>query len=170
MPSARELKDALFDAMNHHDVERALRCYGSEAVYVTPAGIAEGREQIAWHFEQWFTAFPDLCITAWYKDACDDPAVTEYTITGTHTGPFLLPNGLAAEGTGRHIAIRGACACSTEDGLIITDRDYYDQLELYSQLGFSLRASYPISSFHARGRRRTKRAPIGWSAAYRSPP
>ncbi|MEV0974043.1 hypothetical protein [Microtetraspora glauca] len=30
------------------------------------------------------------------------------------------------------------CACATENGRIITDRDYYDQLELYCQLGSHL--------------------------------
>ncbi|GLX02319.1 ester cyclase [Microtetraspora sp. NBRC 16547] len=138
VPTARELKDALFDAMNDHDLDRVLECYCSDAVYVTPAGVAEGIEQIAWQFEHLFAGFPDLHIAAWNKFSFDDPAVTEYTLVGTHTGPFLLPDGVVAEPSGRRIAVRGACACSTENGRIITDRDYYDQLKLYSQLGYRL--------------------------------
>ncbi|WP_067176883.1 ester cyclase [Microtetraspora niveoalba] len=138
MPTARELKDTLFEAMNAHDLDRVLACYCPDAVYVTPVGVAEGHEQIAWQFEHLFTAFPDLHIAAWYKVESADPAVTEYTLVGTHTGPFLLPDGSTAEGTGRRVVLRGACACATENGRIITDRDYYDQLELYSQLGYHL--------------------------------
>ncbi len=141
--TARELKDALFEAINDHDLDRVLECYCPNAVYVTPVGVAEGHEQIAWQFEHLFEGFPDLLIAAWYKFAPDEPAATEYTLVGTHTGPFLLPDGSVVEGTGRRIAVRGACACSTENGLIITDRDYYDQLELYSQLGYCL-APVPV--------------------------
>ncbi|WP_214415774.1 ester cyclase [Sphaerisporangium fuscum] len=138
MPNARELKDAFIAAMNEHDLGRLLDCYSPDAVYVSPAGVAEGHEQIAWKFEHLFTAFPDLKITPWHKFEWLDPSVTEYTLTGTHTGPFLLPDGEVVEPTGRRIVVRGVCACSTEDGRIITDRDYYDQLELYCQLGFRL--------------------------------
>ena len=141
MPSARELKDILFAAINDHDLYRVLDCYAPDAVYVGPAGVMEGHEQIAWHYEHLFKSFPDLCYTAWYKVPCDDPAVTEYAMTGTHVGPLLLPNGEVAEATGRRIAVRGSCACTIEHGKIITDRDYFDQLELYSQLGFGLASS-----------------------------
>ncbi|GAA0410469.1 hypothetical protein GCM10009530_73700 [Microbispora corallina] len=138
MADARELADEVLSAVNDHDVDRVLRCFRSDAVLVTPIGVAEGREQIAWYYEHLIKGFPDICMTVWNKVTCSDPAFTEWTLTGTHTGPFLLPDGEVLEGTGRRITVRGCGACTVEDGRIVTHRDYFDQLELLSQLGFEL--------------------------------
>jgi hypothetical protein len=136
MSVAWDIKDRLYDAFNDHDLHRVMAYYGPEAVLVGPEGVAEGREQIASFYEHFITGFPDVRITPWYKVACDDPAVTEWVLTGTHTGPFLLPGGRSVEGTGRHVAVRGCCAARIENNKVIAHQHYYDQLELYSQLGF----------------------------------
>ncbi|MFC0865004.1 ester cyclase [Sphaerimonospora cavernae] len=138
MPDVRDLVDLVLGALNDHDVERALRHFSSDAVLVSPIGVAEGHGEIAWYFEHLIKGFPDLGITVWHKVTCEDPMFTEWTMTGTHTGPFLLPRGEVLDGTGRRIAVRGCGACAVEDGLVITYRDYFDQLELYVQLGLSL--------------------------------
>jgi hypothetical protein len=138
MANAWEIKDQLYEAINGHDLHRILEYYSPGAVLVTPEGIAEGHEQIAWFYEHFFEGFPDLRMTPWYKVACSDPAVTEWMLTGTLTGPLLAPGGHVVEGTGQHIAVRGSCAAHIENDKVITHREYYDQLELYSQVGFSL--------------------------------
>jgi ketosteroid isomerase-like protein len=138
MSASWEIKHRLYEALNTHDLHRVLECYSSDAVMVTSAGVIEGHEQIAWYYEHFFQGFPDYHLTAWLEIDCDDPAITEWTLTGTHTGPFLLPDGHVLEGTGRHVTIRGACAAHVTNGKIITHRGYFDQLELYSQLGFGL--------------------------------
>ncbi|MEV5503419.1 ester cyclase [Nonomuraea fuscirosea] len=143
MTSARELKDTVVDAFNQHDVPGIVRCFAPRAVLVSPTGLAEGREQISWYYEHLFEGFPDIKFTAWNKPLLDDPAVTEYMYTGTHQGPFLLADGSVLQATGRHIAVRGVAVCSIENGLITTDRDYYDQLELYAQLGIPFRTKIP---------------------------
>ncbi|MFC4587908.1 ester cyclase [Sphaerisporangium corydalis] len=138
MSRSWDIKHDLCDAINAHDLDRVLEFYAPDAVYVAPAGVAEGREQISWLYEQFFRGFPDLHLTAWYEVECDNPAVTEWTITGTHRGPFLLPDGREVEGTGRPITLRATCLSHIEDGKISTHREYFDQLELYTQLGFGL--------------------------------
>ncbi|MEW9530908.1 ester cyclase [Microbispora sp. NPDC049125] len=133
-----DLKHELCEAINDHDVRRVLEFYSPDAVYVAPAGVAEGHEQIAWLYEHFFKGFPDYHLTAWYEVECDNPTVTEWTVTGTHTGPFLLPDGRELEGTGRPITLRATCLSYVENGKIKTHREYFDQLELYTQLGFGL--------------------------------
>ncbi|MBF8189064.1 nuclear transport factor 2 family protein [Nonomuraea sp. K274] len=140
MTSARQVKDEVINAFNDHDVRGLLRSFAAEAVYVSPEGIVEGTEQLGWYFGQLFASFPDVQLTAWNKPLLDDPAVTEYTMTGTHDGPFQLADGSVLQPTGRHIAIRGAAVSTIENGLIITERDYHDQLELYNQLGMPIPA------------------------------
>ncbi|MFI7631078.1 hypothetical protein [Microbispora rosea] len=39
------------------------------------------------------------------------------------------------ERTGHHVAIRGTSTCSVGNNKIISHRMYFDQLELYTQLG-----------------------------------
>ncbi|WP_063819114.1 ester cyclase [Herbidospora cretacea] len=138
MTSAREVKDRCIEAYNRHDVERITQDFAPGGVLVTPAGIQEGREQVAWYYAHWFTAFSDIKVTAWTLPTTEDPAVTEFTLTGTHDGPFLLNDGWELPGTGRRIALRGVSVSTIEDGLIVSDRDYYDQLELFSQLGMPM--------------------------------
>jgi limonene-1,2-epoxide hydrolase len=139
MSTLWDIKRRLTDAMNDHDLHRVLEFFSPDAVLVSPIGVAEGREQIAWLYEQFFLGFPDFHLTVWFEVTdCDMPAIVEWTATGTHTGPFLLPDGRELEGTGRHITLRGTCVSFIEDGEIITHREYYDQLELYSQLGLCL--------------------------------
>ncbi|MFF3444615.1 ester cyclase [Streptosporangium sp. NPDC002721] len=144
MTSARQLKDKIIEAFNEHDVEGIVRHFAREAIMVSPTGIIEGREQVSWYYAHLFEGFPDMRFTAWNKPMLDDPAVTEYMLTGTHNGPFLLANGHVLQATGRHIAVRGVAVASIENGLIVTDRDYYDQLEWYTQLGLPVAVNAPL--------------------------
>ncbi|GAA0993734.1 hypothetical protein GCM10009555_084900 [Acrocarpospora macrocephala] len=138
MSDAWEIKRRLTEAINTHDLHQVLGFYSPDAVLVTPAGIAEGHEQIGWFYDQLFMGFPDYHQMAWLEAPGDDPLVTEWTFTGTHLGPLLLPDGRELPGTGRRITVRASCVAYVADDLIITHRDYYDQLELYSQLGLGL--------------------------------
>jgi ketosteroid isomerase-like protein len=155
-----ELKHRLGDAINAHDLQRVLSCYSTDAVFVTPSGVAEGHDQIAWIYEQFFKGFPDFHTTAWFElSDCDNPVVTEWTYTGTHTGPFLLPDGREIEGTGRRVTLRATCTAHVEHGKITTHREYFDQLELYSQLGFGLMELKPGSTAHTVDEDLTARSP-----------
>ncbi|MEW9534188.1 ester cyclase [Microbispora sp. NPDC049125] len=136
--------DCLLDAMNAHDLEAALLCYTDEAVYVSPAGIGEGRDQIASFLGVMLTAFPDVRWTPWNTFVvCGNVVITQWTITGTHLGPILMPNGEVIEATGRPINVRG-CSLRTMDGdRIAVHCVFYDQLELYAQLGAELVVNRP---------------------------
>jgi limonene-1,2-epoxide hydrolase len=138
MPTGQEINHRLLEAINAHDVHRVLKCYNPDAIFVTPIGIAEGHDQVASFYEQFFKAFPDLHQTPWVEGEGDDPVITEMTITGTHMGPFLLPDGRELVGTGRHITLRAMGAAYVANDEIVTHREYFDQLELYSQLGLWL--------------------------------
>ncbi|MET8139986.1 hypothetical protein ABZU32_06725 [Sphaerisporangium sp. NPDC005288] len=50
------------------------------------------------------------------------------------------------DGTGRPVAVRGTSNCSVGNDKIITHRIYYDQLELFSQLGGELVCNDRLSS------------------------
>ena len=131
----QEVTDELVAAFNAHDFETAAGFFGPRAIYVCPGGIAEGREEIASYFALYVEGFPDIKITPHSGTSCEDLVVIEWTVTGTHTGPFLLPTGGAVQATGRRVAVRGCDIRTMEDGLIASQRVYYDQLEMLTQLG-----------------------------------
>ncbi|MEU6431925.1 nuclear transport factor 2 family protein [Microbispora sp. NPDC046973] len=134
------LLDALTDAISSQDEERVVRCFSPRAVFVTPAGVVEGREQIGWYFRQLFTAFPDMHNETTTWAVLDDTIVTEWTFSGTHTGPLLLPGGTEIMGTGRRVVLPAAGAYTMgDDGAFASGRVYYDQLAFYRQTGCDLR-------------------------------
>ncbi|GIH51792.1 SnoaL-like polyketide cyclase [Microbispora rosea] len=135
MSTAYDVRDQLFQTFNDHNLGQLGLYYSASAVWIGPEGVAEGLEQIVTVYEQLLAAFPDARLTPWYKATFSDPAVTEWMLTGTHTGPFLLPCGRYLEGSYRQIAVRGCCVAHVEHDRVITHQVYYDQLELCSQLG-----------------------------------
>ncbi|MBE3008337.1 ester cyclase [Microbispora sp. NEAU-D428] len=138
MPDGRQLADRVLDAVNAHDLGRLSTYYDRHAVLATPLGVCEGREQIVRYWESLFKGFADIAVTVWNRVECADPGFSEWTMTGTHTGSFALPDGGVAGASGRRITVRGCGACHAKNGLVVAHRDYFDLLELYSQLGFSL--------------------------------
>ncbi|WP_432928281.1 nuclear transport factor 2 family protein [Microbispora sp. CA-135349] len=138
MPDGRQLADRVLNAVNAHDLARLSACYDRNAVLSTPLRECEGREQIIRYWEDLFKAFGDMTLTVWNRMDYADPGFSEWTMTGTHSGPFPLPGGGVMGASGRRITVRGCGACHAENGLVAAHRDYFDLLELYSQLGFSL--------------------------------
>jgi predicted ester cyclase len=59
-----------------------------------------------------------------------DTVVSRWTLTGTHTGPFL---GIAP--TGRTIRVGGMSLDHLQDGLLVSGFDGWDNLGLRQQLG-----------------------------------
>jgi limonene-1,2-epoxide hydrolase len=128
----------LVAAINDHDLDAALRCYSPRAAAVGPQGVADGREEIGFYHSHVWEGFPDLRLTVWETVQSGDLVVVESTVTGTNTGVFLLPGGEVADSTGKGISVRHCWVFTVESAEIVAQRVYYDQLEMYSQLGARL--------------------------------
>ena len=83
---------------------------------------------------RFFATFPDYRRSTWRKIDVGDCAVDEVTLTGTHEGPLLLPDGEEAQATGRRMCMRCCEICTVEDDLMISYQVYFDQLEMLAQL------------------------------------
>jgi ketosteroid isomerase-like protein len=46
-----------------------------------------------------------------------------------------MPTGETVSATGKRVTVRGADVCMVEGGLIVEHHIYYDQVELFGQLG-----------------------------------
>jgi len=77
------------------------------------------------------SAFPDFHIEFDRVLTAGDVIVSEWTITGTQTGPLgELPP------TGRAIHVSGAALSRVVDGRIVEDKVFLDRLTLMEQLGY----------------------------------
>ncbi|WP_283135741.1 ester cyclase [Rhizohabitans arisaemae] len=135
MTEARRVRDRYLAAFNDHDISALLATFSPTGVVVRPEGTAEGPEEFASHIAEYWAAFPDCRLVVWEAFGAGETAVEEVSFAGTHTAPYLLPSGEVLAPTGRTVYVRGCNVSTVEDGLVISMRLYYDQLELFSQLG-----------------------------------
>ena len=62
--------------------------------------------------------------------------IDEWIFVGTHTGPLTLSNGETIAPTGNRVSVSGMdIETFDEDGLLVRDRAYFDQLDFLTQLG-----------------------------------
>lgn len=130
-----DVVDRLVAALNAHDMQACLRCYSDAATMVGPEMQADGHEQIASYHAHVWDAVPDVSMTVWDRISQGDRAAVETTFHGTHTGPFLIAGGQVVEPSGRRVSFHACWVFTIENDLIIAHRLYFDQLELYTQLG-----------------------------------
>ena len=126
--------EAVFRAMNEHDVDGLLEHLTDDVVWIEPGHPLRGKEAVAAHQKEKFEAFPDMHLSA---DAVpltmslDPPCCARtWDATATMLGAFL---GMPA--TGRAVRSSGTTVCTFRDGLISEYRVAYDLLDLMQQLG-----------------------------------
>jgi steroid delta-isomerase-like uncharacterized protein len=134
MAQARELSDRYTDAINAHDAQAIGALFAEDGVFEEPAGKFEGREAIVEYWVRFFEAFPDLNGRDEFKAESGDTAINEWSFSGTNSGPMETPEG-TIPATGNRVTVRGCDAITARDGLIVSQRAYYDQLAFMAQLG-----------------------------------
>ncbi|MEV7007489.1 ester cyclase [Streptosporangium sp. NPDC051022] len=136
MTDAREVRDGYTAAFNLHDMDALLRTVSPAGVTVSPEGLSQGHEELASYLEEFWEAFPDIrAVVVESFDVGDDVTVDEVVMVGTHKGPYLLPDGQVIPATGRPVSLRCCYVCTIENRLIVSLRLYFDQAELFAQLG-----------------------------------
>ncbi|MER6173200.1 ester cyclase [Streptosporangium sp. NPDC001681] len=135
MTDAREVRDRYTAAFNAHDMNALLRTVSPIGVTVSPEGLSQGHEELASYLRQFWEAFPDVHAVVVESFDVDDVAIDELLMVGTHTGPYMLPDGQVITASGRPISLRCCYICTIENGLIVSLRLYFDQSELRAQLG-----------------------------------
>lgn len=97
-------------------------------------GDAEGPEGVK-KFVKWvYTAYPDFKVTFNQRFELEDRILALWTATGTNDGP-LNENMLA---TGKKVSFTGLAMSVIENGKITEEWAYYNQLPIYTQMGYEL--------------------------------
>ncbi len=136
--SDRSPGDLYSDAIalyNAGDIDGFANLHAEDAVLVTPGGSARGNAAIRAYWRRQGAAFPDLRITLDHLVQQGDLVVSEWTWTGTNTGPLTLRGGRRVPPTGRRVELRGMELAEIRNGKISTYRIYWDGMALAQQLG-----------------------------------
>ena len=135
MGDNEKLLDHYVERYNAGDLDTVMTLYTEDASQAMHDGTFVGRTAIRARLARDFVAFPDLHYkVVRFLDEGDDFA-DEWTIAGTHNGPFKLPDGGEIPPTGRHVEIKGMEFVRVRDGKIAIDNLYYDSVAVLAQLG-----------------------------------
>ncbi len=100
-----------------------------------PRSLDETKE----FWPSWFAGFPEMDYEVTRTIAAEEVVVTQWTFTGTNTGPLGPPAfGQRMEPTGRTIRFRGVTIYDVSDGLIQRETTYMDLATLMVELGVTL--------------------------------
>jgi steroid delta-isomerase-like uncharacterized protein len=135
MGDVKHVLEAYDDAFNAHD-EAALRaCYADDAVFTAPGGVElKGPEAVAEWNMAWLNAFPDARANTTNRIVSGEWAAQQATFTGTHTETLASPDG-DVPATNKTVTGRAAEVLRVVDGKIVEDHLYFDQMEIFTQLG-----------------------------------
>jgi predicted ester cyclase len=117
------------------DADAYTRLYAEDAVLTMPEAVYEGRAMIRERLVHELEAFPDAARTMGGYLEQGEWFAGEFVFTGTHTGPFALPDGSTLHPTGRRVWLREMQLARVADGRIVSHDVYFDHLAVLIQLG-----------------------------------
>ena len=135
MSGSKELLLTWIEAFQACDADSVAACYAEDAVNFQDAAgePVVGRQKIAEDAARFFAAFPDAWSRVENLMGDGDRASWEWVGGGTFLGPFG-----DIEPTGRSFEIRGCGFFRFRDGLIVSQRGYWDRQSWFTQIGVPL--------------------------------
>ena len=134
MTDPRKVVSENVAAVNAGDSDRLRATYAPTVAAEAPDAKLEGADAITDYVMVWAQAFPDMQQTVVNELVAGDWVVSEFRVTGTHTGVLASPEGDIAP-TNRRATARGVQLQRIAEGTIAEEHVYFDQLEILSQLG-----------------------------------
>jgi len=140
---ARHVLEEAIDRWNANDRDGWSVLYTDDVVYEGPggariSGLADLKEK---YFDALLTAAPDRRSADVVLFVDGNHVVEEARYVGTHTGTWRSPDGAEVPPTGRSLDFPFVGVFRVEDGKIASIRIYFDQVEVFTQLGLMPGAS-----------------------------
>jgi predicted ester cyclase len=129
------LLERYVERYNARDLDGCMELYADDAVQLMPDGVFEGRVVIQDRLTRELAAFPDIewGLLSYVEEG--DAFADEWTFSGTHAGPLVLPDGTELAPTGKRLHVRGMEYVRMRGDKIVVDNLYYDNLGIAAQLG-----------------------------------
>ena len=131
----RELLDHYVERYNAGDLDGVMALYADDAVQGMPDGTFKGRAAIRERLAMELAACPDVVHSVRSFVSDGDFFADEWTFAGTHTGPFVMPDGTEVLPTGKRLEVKGMEVVALRDGKIVLNTLYYDMLSVVAQMG-----------------------------------
>ena len=131
----RGLLDHYVERYNAGDLDGVMALYADDAVQGMPDGTFKGREAIRERLAMELAACPDVVHSVRSFVSDGDFFADEWTFAGTHTGPFVMPDGTEVPPTGKRLEVEGMEVVALRDGKIVLNTLYYDMLSVVAQMG-----------------------------------
>jgi hypothetical protein len=136
MSDPEAVTDRGLKAWRARDAEAFAKCYAQDATIVAPGGVElRGPDGAKQFFAIWAEGVPDNEITITHEYVCGSVVVQEGVFSGTHAGGLMAPSGEVIPATGRSLSAPYADIFEIEGDRITSERLYFDQVELLTQLG-----------------------------------
>jgi steroid delta-isomerase-like uncharacterized protein len=137
MSEAKKVLEEAVERWNALDRDGWAALYTDDVVYEAPggariSGLADLKEK---YFDALVTAAPDRGSRDVMLFAEGDHVVEQARYTGTHTGIWRSPDGAEVPATGKKLDFPFVGVFRVENGKISSIRLYYDQVEVFTQLG-----------------------------------
>lgn len=136
MSDAKNVLAQAIECWNATDRDGWAALYTDDVVYEAPggariSGLADLKEK---YFDAVVTAAPDRSSDV-VLFADGEHVVEQARYTGTHTGTWRNPDGAEIPATGKKLDFPFVGVFRVEDGKISSIRLYYDQVDVFTQLG-----------------------------------
>jgi steroid delta-isomerase-like uncharacterized protein len=121
----------MFESFNNRDWTKMRSLMHDEYTYTGGDGQVQRGPDAGMAVAQMFaTAMPDAKIAIDHIHAAGNIAITEFTGSGTQTGPFM-----DISPTGRKVTMPVCNVIEIKDGKIVAEREYMDMAHMMQQLG-----------------------------------
>ena len=137
MSEAKNVLEQAIERWNANDRDGWAALYSDDVVYEGPghtriSGLADLKEK---YFDALLAAAPDRRSNDVTLFADGDHAVEQARYVATHTGTWRDPGGAELPATGKKLDFPFVGIFRVERGKISSIRIYYDQVEVFTQLG-----------------------------------
>jgi steroid delta-isomerase-like uncharacterized protein len=119
------------ESENRHEFDITMATFHHPRYEIVPTGdVYDGEEQVTAYFAETRAAFPDQRNELIALHHADDAVIVEFTLLGTHEGPF---RGMPP--TGRAFECRVTAFFLFEEDRLVCERVYFDVVTILRQLG-----------------------------------
>jgi steroid delta-isomerase-like uncharacterized protein len=134
---AKTVLEQAIERWNDNDREGWATLYTEDVIYEGPggsriSGLADLKEK---YFDALLTAAPDRGSRDVLLIAEGNHVVEQARYTGTHTGTWRSPDGAEVPATGKTLDFPFVGVFRVDNGKISAIRIFYDQIEVFTQLG-----------------------------------
>jgi predicted ester cyclase len=124
------------DAWNSNDLNKGTTFEASNFMIEAPGSPGPmNAEQNRMYNQNFLTAFPGSKFEVLLDVVQGDYVVTNWKITGKHTGPLHAPSGTVVPPTGKTATVVGSTTFLIKDGKLVHGWTFWDMASLLGQLG-----------------------------------